>query len=139
MHRTVPYNPHQRSTAFTLIELLLVMVILAILAAVVVPHFAGTSERARVTGAKTDISNLKTALSAFEIDAGRYPTTEEGLNALVTRPADVTAWNGPYVEKVPKDPWGHEYVYRSPGSNGSDYDLLSVGPDGNEGTKDDIQ
>jgi general secretion pathway protein G len=125
---------------FTLIELLLVLVILAVLAAVVVPKFTGRSEQARKAAARTDIAMLETALDAFEVDAGRYPTTEEGLAALVTPPASIKAWHGPYIKRgVPNDPWGNPYVYRFPGqNNATGYDLASFGPDGNEGGGDDI-
>jgi general secretion pathway protein G len=127
-------------SAFTLIELLLVMVILAVLAAVVVPKFTRRSEQARVTAARTDISHLQVCLDAFEVDTSRYPTTEEGLEALSEKPADLDGWMG-YLDKrgVPKDPWGTPYVYLYPGThNTSGFDLYSYGPDGKEGTEDDI-
>lgn len=126
--------------AFTLIELLLVLVILSVLAAVVVPKFTNRSEQARSTAAKADIATLELQIDAFEIDASRCPTTEEGLAALVEPPPNVKAWKGPYLKRgVPKDPWGNDYVYRSPGQhNVSGYDLFSMGPDGHEGGNDDI-
>ena len=129
-----------RLAGFTLIELLLVLVILATLAAVVVPKFTKRSEQARITAAKTDIANLSVALDAFEIDNGRYPTTQEGLKALVERPGDLKGWIRPYISRgVPKDPWGNPYVYRQPGEHNADgYDLHSFGPDGQEGGEDDI-
>ena len=128
-----------RRTGFTLIELLLVLVILAVLAAIVVPKFTGRSEQARKTAATTGISNISGALNNFEVDAGRFPTTDEGLQALLTKPANVTAWNGPYLDRIPVDPWDHPYVYRCPGTNNtSGFDLLSMGPDGHEGGGDDI-
>lgn len=123
---------------FTLIELLLVLVILAILAGIVVPKFTGRSEQARQSAAKSDITNLKTALAVFETDCGRFPTTEESLQALVSRPGELTGWQKPYIEKLPNDPWGNAYIYRSPGSDGKDFDLFSAGPDGQEGTDDDV-
>ena len=126
---------------FTLIELLLVLVILAVLAAVVVPKFTGRSEQARKAAAKTDISMLETALENFEVDSGRYPTTEEGLGALIVPPASVKAWHGPYIKQsgLPKDPWSNPYVYRFPGQfNTAGYDLASFGPDGSEGGGDDV-
>ena len=129
----------RRSDGFTLIELLLVLVILSILAAVVVPKFAGRTEQARQSAAKTDISNLTTALSAYETDIGTYPTSEQGLQVLVDKPSDLAAWKGPYVAKVPNDPWGHPYIYRMPGNSGKAFDLLSTGPDGHEGGGDDIE
>jgi general secretion pathway protein G len=133
------YKSSQARSAFTLIELLLVMVILAILAAVVVPRFTGLSEQANIKAAKTQISNFKTALSEYEIDNGGFPTGEQGLAALITNPGNLPNWKKYMdVDKVPQDPWGHDYVYRSPGTNGKDYDLFSVGKDGQEGTSDDV-
>ena len=125
--------------AFTLIELLLVLVILSVLAAVVVPKFGGKSKQAKEAAAKSDIASLETALDTFEVDTGRYPAQEEGLDALLNAPGSVKAWKGPYVKRPPKDPWGNEYIYRFPGQvNHSSYDLLSTGEDGKEGTEDDI-
>jgi general secretion pathway protein G len=127
---------------FTLIELLLVLVILAILAAVVVPRFTGRSEQARTTAAETDIAGMETALDAFEIDIGRFPTTDEGLAALVEPPAgvDAQAWQGPYLKRdLPRDPWGNDYVYEQPGRfNTRGFDLSSAGADGRAGTEDDV-
>jgi len=126
-------------SAFTLIELLLVMVILAILAAVIVPKFVGRSEQTKLSAAKSDVTVLRGQLDAFEIDNGHYPTTEEGLQALMEKPSgDYPNWKKPYVEKLPMDPWGHPYIYRCPGTNGKDYDLLSGGPSGHEGGGTDI-
>ncbi len=127
-----------QATAFTLIELLLVLVILAVLAAVVVPKFTSRSEQARTTAAKTDISSMETALDAFEVDCGRFPSTEESLRALVEQPANVQGWRGPYIKRgVPNDPWGNAYAYRFPGvNNANSYDLYSMGPDGREGADD---
>lgn len=126
-----------RRNAFTLIELLLVLVILAVLAAVVVPKFTNRSEQARITAAKTDISNIEGQLDIFEQDCGRYPTSEEGLTALVQNPGNVQGWQGPYLKRLNMDPWGHPYVYVSPGvHNTSGIDLYSVGPDGREGNDD---
>src|ERR1700690_3728581 len=119
-------------SAFTLIELLLVMVIISILAAIVVPKFAGRKEQANIAKAKQDISNIKTALGAFEIDNGRYPTSEEGLAALVTNPGNLADWKS-LLENVPQDPGQHAYLYRCPGSNGQDYDLYSTGASGQDG------
>lgn len=126
--------------AFTLIELLLVLVILATLAAIVVPKFTKRGEQARVTAAQVNISGISTALKAFQIDCGRFPTTEEGLRALIEQPANANGWKEPYLEKgVPKDPWGNPYVYRYPSQHPPcDFDLYSFGPDGQEGTEDDV-
>src|SRR3954470_1463507 len=108
----------RRNRGFTLIELLLVLVILAVLAALVVPKFTNRSQQARETAAKTDISSMQTSLNAFEIDTGRFPSTEEGLGALLTAPGNVTGWRGPYIERgLPKDPWGNAYLYKFPGTH----------------------
>jgi general secretion pathway protein G len=126
---------------FTLIELLLVMMILAILAAVVVPRFTGQLGKSQINAATAQVSLLKTALQMFEVDNGRFPTTEEGLAALATNPGNLPNWKtGGYLtdNKVPVDPWGVAYVYRAPGSTGNEFDLFSDGPDKQEGTADDI-
>ncbi|MFC1764539.1 type II secretion system major pseudopilin GspG [Planctomycetota bacterium] len=131
-----------RSTrAFTLIELLLVLVILATLAAIVTPKFANRSKQAKVTQVKTQIENFKTAIATFEIDVGRYPTTSEGLEALVKEPTNAEGWQSAYLDGgVPLDPWGNEYIYKIPGSYNEDgYDLYSTGPDGKTGGDDDIK
>ncbi len=124
---------------FTLIELLLVLVILGVLAALIVPKFTGRSKQARETAAKTDISNISGAISTFEIETGRYPTSDEGLDGLLSAPASVEGWNGPYIsgKELPNDPWGNAYVYRYPGQqNPNGFDLYSTGPDGREGNDD---
>ena len=130
-------NPVVRR-AFSLIELLLVLVILAVLAAIVVPKFTGRGQQARETAAKANISILSNALAQFEIDTGRYPTNDEGLEALVRQPSGAEGWRGPYIERgVPKDPWGNDFVYRQPGQrNPTSYDLYSLGADGREGNDD---
>jgi general secretion pathway protein G len=126
--------------AFTLVELLLVLVILGILAALVLPKFSGRTEQARITAAQTQISTFGTALDAYEVDTGSYPRGQDGLLQLVAQPADVTGWRGPYLASdIPADPWGHPYLYEFPGKiNPSGYDLRSAGPDGQMGTGDDI-
>ena len=128
------------SGGFTLVELLLVLVILAVLAAIVVPKFTKRSEQARIAAATTDIANLGTSLDAFEIDTGRYPTSDEGLKALMEQPGSIKEWKGPYLKRaIANDPWGNPYVYRSPGQhNSTSYDLYCHGPDGQEGGGDDI-
>ena len=132
-------NRNRARSAFTLIELLLVMVILVILAAVVVPKFTGRSEQARNTAAKTDIAAIDGAIDQFEVDNGRYPSNEEGLSALFQAPSGLSNWHGPYLKRsaVPVDPWGNPYQYRSPGThNTNGFDLFSMGPDGREGNDD---
>jgi general secretion pathway protein G len=132
-------RPRRSARGFTLIELLLVMVILGILAAVVVPKLVGRTDQAKIAAAKTDVSNLSGALDNFEVDNGRFPTSEEGLNALLENPGNLTTWKHPYIAKLPKaDPWEQPYIYRCPGNNGKDYDLVSGGPDKHEGGDDDI-
>ena len=132
---------HPTLQAFTLVELLLVLTILGILAAIVVPKFTGRTEQARITAAHSQIATFSTALDAFEIDNGYYPKGRSGLQELVVQPRDTRSWKGPYLSKgeIPLDPWGHPYIYESPGKrNTSGYDLMSMGPDGREGNDDDI-
>jgi general secretion pathway protein G len=126
--------------AFTLIELLLVLVILGILAAIVVPKFSGRTEQARQTAAQSQLATFGTALDAFEVDNGYYPKGKNGLVDLVQAPRDTTSWRGPYLKsEIPNDPWGHPYLYECPGKfNPTSYDLLSMGPDGRAGGDDDI-
>ena len=130
----------RRDGGFTLVELLLVLVILGTLAAIVVPKFAGRSEQARVTAAKSQIANFETALDAFEVDNGYYPTTEDGFTPLLEQPDDAENWHGPYLKKANvKDPWGNEYLYTYPGEyDEAGYDLLCLGPAGRAGGDDDI-
>ena len=129
-----------KNRGFTLIELMLVVIIIGALVAMVMPRLTGRGEQARTSAAKADIqANIATALKLYELDSGNFPSTEEGLNALLDKPASATNWNGPYLEKKPIDPWGREYKYRSPGDHRSDYDLYSLGKDGQEGTADDVK
>ena len=122
---------------FTLTEIMLVVVIIGILAALVIPRIAGSGERARVIAAQADINGgIKSALGQYEVDNGFYP---KSLQDLLVQPGNARNWHGPYLDSVPMDPWGNKYVYYYPGKpNPSGYDLLSVGPDGREGTEDDI-
>ena len=127
---------------FTLIELMLVIVIIGALAAMVVPRLAGRSEEARVGAARADIKgNLSLALRLYEIDNGRYPTSDQGLAALMAKPTSPPVpenWKGPYIEQEPMDPWKRPYVYHYPGSHPPrDYDLSSLGPDG-KSSEDDV-
>jgi general secretion pathway protein G len=130
----------RKKTGFTLIELMLVVIIIGILVSMVVPRIAGRSKQARMAAASADINaNIATALDMYELDNGGYPTTEQGLKALVTK-SDISPippnWNGPYVKKIPQDPWSRAYVYKSPGERNADYDLHSLGPDGIESADD---
>jgi general secretion pathway protein G len=119
----------RRHQGFTLVEMLLVLVILATLAAIVYPKVVGRSEQARVTAAKTQIANIKTALDSFEVDNGYYPKGSSGLNDLIVQPRDAVSWHGPYLESIPKDPWGGDYMYECPGRhNPGSFDVYSAGP-----------
>ncbi|GDX41348.1 type II secretion system protein GspG [Armatimonadota bacterium] len=131
----------RRKSGFTLIELVVVIVIVAILAAIVVPRFIGRAEDAKITATIVNIQSFKTQLELYSTDTGHPPTTSQGLMVLVSNPG-VKGWNGPYlkdVSAVPKDTWDHDFVYKQPGDNGRDYDVVSPGPDGQLGTADDIQ
>lgn len=138
----------RRNRGFTLIELMLVIVIIATLAAIVATNLAGKGEEGKIGAVKGQIANFETALDLFEAECGRYPTTAEGLEALRVAPSGVKGWKGPYMKKdIPLDPWGNAYGYRSPGTHSgtsgttstASYDLWSNGPDGREGSDDDIQ
>jgi len=127
----------RRQAGFTLIEIMVVMVIIGLLMALVGPNLIGRSEKAKSQAAAMQIERLGTVLDTFRLDIGRYPTTQEGLQALVTRPNGIERWDGPYLNKgVPKDPWDRPYVYRSPGEGGRPYDIYSLGADGAPGGQD---
>jgi general secretion pathway protein G len=122
---------------FTLIELTIVVVILGLLATVVVPRMLNRPEQARRAKAKIDIRSIESALALFKADTGRFPTTAEGLEALVSDPG-VKGYNkDAYLDKTPKDPWGNKYIYVCPPAHGKDHDLKSFGKDGEEGGTDD--
>lgn len=126
--------PRRRSTSgFTLLELLVVMVIIGLLAGYVGPKYFAQIGKSQVKTARAQIDSLEKALDQYRLDTGRYPAMEQGLSALVARPANEPKWDGPYLKKsVPADPWGNPYVYKIPGEHG-DFDLLSYGKDGQAG------
>jgi len=118
---------------FTLIELMVVILIIGLLATIVVQNLRSATDKAKRVKAQADISQIKTALDRYYLDAGSYPTSDQGLPALVAAPTsgnDLKDWGGPYIERVPLDPWGHPYVYQS---DGNEYLLKSYGADGVEG------
>jgi general secretion pathway protein G len=121
---------------FTLIEMLVVILILSLLAALIIPKLLSHVDDAKIAAAKSDIATLKGALTTYRLDNDKYPTTEEGLNALEVAPSDATHWKGPYLDKttIPNDPWGNQYQYQSPGPNGSDFLISSNGAPGSTGT-----
>jgi general secretion pathway protein G len=122
-----------RPSGFTLLELLVVMVIIGLLAGFVAPRFFAQIGKSETKAARAQLDALEKALDQYRLDVGRYPGTEQGLVALVERPAGLTRWSGPYLKKsVPQDPWGHPYLYKSPGDHG-EFDLLSLGKDGQPG------
>lgn len=123
---------------FTLLELLVVMVIIGLLVGYVAPKYFAQLGKSEVKAARAQINGLEKALDIYRLDNGHYPSTEDGLNALTAKPSSEAKWNGPYLSKaVPLDPWGNAYVYRNPGANGADYDLISYGKDGKPGGTDE--
>lgn len=136
----------KKRSGFTLIEIMLVLILIGILTGMVVPRFAGRSQKAKIAATKTDIeANIATALDMFELDNEIFPTTEQGLTALIIKPSSTPVpdnWNGPYLKKkkIPVDSWGNPYTYKCPGfHNQESYDLHSQGPDKIDGTDDDIR
>jgi len=118
----------------TLIEMLVVVTIIALFAALVAPRMFKQSDRARVTLAHAQINAFMTALAAYKLDTGVFPSTEEGLQALRVKPANLDQWQGPYLrQEIPVDPWQHPYVYKYPGEHGDDPDVFSYGADGQPG------
>ncbi|HLX81146.1 MAG TPA: type II secretion system major pseudopilin GspG [Burkholderiales bacterium] len=123
-----------RQPGFTLIELLVVVAILGLLVGYAAPRYFGQVGKSEVTTAKAQIDALEKALDQYRLDTGHYPANDIGLAALVDRPLNEPRWSGPYLRKaVPLDPWGKPYIYRYPGAQGADYDLLSYGKDGQTG------
>ena len=131
------FDKMRTNSGFTLVELLVVMIIIGLLAALVGPRFIRQEEKAKIKAAKAQIELLSTALDTFRLDVGRYPSSQEGLDALRTKPGAIERWDGPYLKKdLPLDPWGKAYVYKSPGEHGP-FDILSYGADGAPGGEED--
>ena len=127
-------HSRKRVSGMTLIEILVVLVLIGVVLGIVGGNFIGRGEKAKADAARIEIGQIGQSLDLYKLEIGRYPTTQEGLQALIAAPAGVTNWNGPYWKKssVPKDPWGNEYKYSAPGQRGP-YDILSWGADGKEG------
>lgn len=122
---------NKKSYGFTLLELLVVVAIIAMLAGYVGPKYFAQLGKSEISVAKAQIDGFDKALDQYRLDMGSYPTTEQGLQALMVQPGGDQKWGGPYLKKaIPLDPWGHAYQYTAPGSNGKDYDLISYGKDG---------
>jgi general secretion pathway protein G len=138
MTRQLHQRPRRRArggeAGFTLVEILVVITIIGLIMALVGPRVLNYLAESKVKAARIQVESFASSLDLFYLDAGRYPTTSEGLAALAARPGAVEAWNGPYLRTgaVPNDPWGHPYVYRSPGEHGP-YDIVSYGADGQQG------
>ena len=127
------HSPYRRKRGFTLLELLVVIVIIGLLAGYVAPRYFSQVGKSEVQVAKAQIESLEKALDQYRLDMRRYPSPEEGLEALVAKPASAPAWSGPYLKKaVPSDPWGRPYVYRAPGTR-AEFEVVSYGRDGKPG------
>jgi general secretion pathway protein G len=121
-------------TGITLIEMLVVVTIIALFAALVAPRMFKQSDKARVAVGHAQINSFMTALGAYKLDTGTFPTTEEGLQALRVKPPNLEQWQGPYLpQEIPVDPWGHPYVYKFPGEHGDEPDIICYGADGQAG------
>ncbi len=135
-------NRRSTQAGVTLIEMLVVVTIIALFAAIVAPKLLGRADAAKVTAARSQMQQFSTALGMYKLDTSTFPTTEMGLNALRVRPEGLTQWNGPYLpQDVPNDPWAHAYIYKYPGDHGDEPDISSLGADGQpggDGTNADI-
>jgi general secretion pathway protein G len=124
----------RRQAGITLIEMLVVVTIIALFAALVAPRMLRKSDTARVTAARAQINSFMTALGTYKLDTGLFPTTEQGLQALRAKPEGVNSWQGPYLpQEIPTDPWGRPYLYKYPGEHGDEPDVISYGADGQPG------
>ncbi|MCL5271490.1 MAG: type II secretion system major pseudopilin GspG [bacterium] len=130
----------RRNAAFTMIEIILVVMIIMTLMAVVGPRLVGKGKQAKINATKIQMGNIKTALQEFEVNASRFPTTSEGLEALIKKPSDLddNEWPGKYMDELPKDSWGQPFQYTCPSEHGKDYDLVSAGPNKQFGDDNDI-
>lgn len=134
LHRRQRRRARGGEAGFTLVEILVVITIIGLIMALVGPRVLNYLAESKVKAARIQVESFASSLDLFYLDAGRYPTTSEGLAALAQRPGAIDTWNGPYLRTglVPNDPWGHAYVYRSPGEHGP-YDIISLGSDGQQG------
>jgi len=130
-----------RKKGFTFLEIMFVVVIIGILVGIAVPSLTGKSRKARIMATRANMKSIETALQQFEMNVGSFPTTEQGLEALVKCPSDLDEemWDSPYLKAVPKDAWKGEFIYKFPGEHNADFDLYSKGPDKQEETEDDIK
>jgi len=137
MRNEKPEQPDRRRTrraGITLIEMLVVVMIIALFAALVAPRMFKQTDKARVAAAHAQINSFMTALGAYKLDTGVFPSTEEGLQALRLKPANLAQWQGPYLpQDIPVDPWQHPYIYKYPGDHGDEPDVISYGADGQPG------
>lgn len=134
MNETNRRKRRDRRAGITLIEMLVVVTIIALFAALVAPRMLKQSDRARVTLAHAQINSFMTALGSYKLDTGTFPSNEQGLQALRIKPDNVNQWNGPYLpQDIPADPWGHPYLYKYPGEHGDEPDVISYGADGQQG------
>jgi general secretion pathway protein G len=138
MHKQLNQEVQKPTFGFTLLELLVVMVIIGLLASYVGPRYFAQVGKSETNAARAQVEALAKALDTYRIDIGAYPSTAQGLGALVARPEGVNKWSGPYLQKdVPTDPWGRPYQYKSPGDAGRDFDITSLGKDGQAGGEGD--
>ncbi|MGH9721527.1 MAG: type II secretion system major pseudopilin GspG [Bryobacteraceae bacterium] len=130
-------NKRRCEAGVTLIEMLVVVAIIALFVTLVAPNIFKATDKARITAAQTQINNFELGLAQYKLSTGTFPTTDQGLNALRVKPANVLQWDGPYLKKeIPNDPWGRPYVYKFPGDHGDEPDIISYGPDGQPGNDD---